>query len=249
MKRLLAVSALVLTAACQTSTPTPVADRPSSAQTPASPASEPTTAETAAPAAAAVPVAAALHGVPGPNRRLTPGEIFPSATRSIVCVSGYSASVRNVPDATRRAVFAAYGIAYPPASGAYELDHLISLELGGDNSARNLWPESYTGAGSAHVKDHLENKLHALVCSGQLSLKAAQVAIAGDWYAAAAKYGALTVSSVPRPATPPRAPVAPAAPVTVGNGATAMCRDGSYSYAAHHQGACSHHGGVAVFYR
>lgn len=34
-----------------------------------------------------------------------------------------------------------------------------------------------------------------------------------------------------------------------GGGATAMCNDGSYSYAAHHQGACSHHGGVAVFYR
>ncbi|MGR3935115.1 DUF3761 domain-containing protein [Streptomyces sp. Rer75] len=28
-----------------------------------------------------------------------------------------------------------------------------------------------------------------------------------------------------------------------------MCEDGTLSYAAHHQGACSHHGGVAVFYR
>ncbi|MER5604019.1 DUF3761 domain-containing protein [Streptomyces sp. NPDC002265] len=28
-----------------------------------------------------------------------------------------------------------------------------------------------------------------------------------------------------------------------------MCNDGTYSYAAHHQGACSHHGGVDVFYR
>ncbi|MFJ9729418.1 DUF3761 domain-containing protein [Streptomyces sp. NPDC101209] len=27
-----------------------------------------------------------------------------------------------------------------------------------------------------------------------------------------------------------------------------MCNDGTYSYAAHHQGACSHHGGVAIFY-
>ncbi|MHB9858396.1 DUF3761 domain-containing protein [Streptomyces sp. YIM S03343] len=36
---------------------------------------------------------------------------------------------------------------------------------------------------------------------------------------------------------------------TAGNGATALCNDGTYSYAAHHQGACSHHGGVAVFYR
>jgi len=30
-------------------------------------------------------------------------------------------------------------------------------------------------------------------------------------------------------------------------GATARCQDGSYSFAVHHQGACSHHGGVAVW--
>jgi hypothetical protein len=34
-----------------------------------------------------------------------------------------------------------------------------------------------------------------------------------------------------------------------GGGATAKCNDGTFSYAAHHQGACSHHGGVAVFYK
>lgn len=33
------------------------------------------------------------------------------------------------------------------------------------------------------------------------------------------------------------------------NGSTALCNDGTYSYAAHHQGACSHHGGVSVFYK
>jgi len=30
-------------------------------------------------------------------------------------------------------------------------------------------------------------------------------------------------------------------------GATAQCRDGTYSFAVHHQGACSHHGGVAAW--
>jgi len=30
-------------------------------------------------------------------------------------------------------------------------------------------------------------------------------------------------------------------------GATARCRDGSYSYSQHHAGSCSHHGGVAVW--
>lgn len=43
------------------------------------------------------------------------------------------------------------------------------------------------------------------------------------------------------------APTPTPAPST-GNGATAQCVDGSYSYAAHHQGACSHHGGVATWY-
>ncbi|MFC1409940.1 DUF3761 domain-containing protein [Streptacidiphilus sp. N1-12] len=33
-----------------------------------------------------------------------------------------------------------------------------------------------------------------------------------------------------------------------GDGATALCNDGTYSHAAHHRGACSSHGGVAVFY-
>jgi len=41
------------------------------------------------------------------------------------------------------------------------------------------------------------------------------------------------------------APKAPAHPA----GATAECRDGTFSYAAHHQGACSHHGGVLKFFR
>ena len=30
-------------------------------------------------------------------------------------------------------------------------------------------------------------------------------------------------------------------------GATAQCRDGTYSYSTHHSGTCSHHGGVAVW--
>lgn len=32
-------------------------------------------------------------------------------------------------------------------------------------------------------------------------------------------------------------------------GATAQCNDGTYSFSAHHQGTCSSHGGVAVFYQ
>jgi len=31
----------------------------------------------------------------------------------------------------------------------------------------------------------------------------------------------------------------------VPSGASAQCRDGSYSFSRHHSGTCSHHGGVA----
>jgi|BarGraNGADG00212_1021973.scaffolds.fasta_scaffold03002_6 hypothetical protein len=65
-----------------------------------------------------------------------------------------------------------------------------------------------------------------------------------------------TIAVLPRAANPPApqpAPVpapAPApAPAQPGNGATALCNDGTYSFAAHHQGACSRHGGVKVFYK
>ena len=40
--------------------------------------------------------------------------------------------------------------------------------------------------------------------------------------------------------SPTKAPSAPA-------GATAKCRDGTYSFSLHASGTCSHHGGVAVW--
>jgi len=60
----------------------------------------------------------------------------------------------------------------------YEEDHLIPLEIGGaPRDARNLWSEAYAGPCGAQVKDKLENRLHALVCDGTLTLAAAA---AGD---------------------------------------------------------------------
>jgi hypothetical protein len=31
-------------------------------------------------------------------------------------------------------------------------------------------------------------------------------------------------------------------------GATAQCRDGSYSFSRHHRGTCSHHGGISHWF-
>lgn len=53
----------------------------------------------------------------------------------------------------------------------------------------------------------------------------------------------------PAPAPTPEPAPEPSVSAADSSGATARCVDGSLSYAAHHQGACSHHGGVAEFYR
>ena len=37
-------------------------------------------------------------------------------------------------------------------------------------------------------------------------------------------------------------------PAISGNGATALCNDGTLSYSQHRSGTCSHHGGVAIWY-
>jgi hypothetical protein len=52
--------------------------------------------------------------------------------------------VRHVTAATKRQVFAEYGV--DPKSDKFEVDHLISLELGGSNAIGNLWPQSYTSS-------------------------------------------------------------------------------------------------------
>lgn len=115
-----------------------------------------------------------------PNPVLTPGTILTTDAK-VVCVTGYTKTVRNVPTAEAAQVYAAYGVRSHKLR-EYEIDHLISLELGGSNAPTNLWPQSYiTSPWNAHVKDKLENRLHAEVCAGRLGLAAAQTMIATDW--------------------------------------------------------------------
>jgi hypothetical protein len=125
-----------------------------------------------------------------PDPQLTPGVKDPAVTQAnihqTICVPGYTAKVRNVPASVKHKVVAAYRKKWPnwPACkpGACEIDHLISLELGGANDADNLWPESYDPPDTgARAKDVIETKLHRMVCSGQITLEEAQARIVTDW--------------------------------------------------------------------
>ena len=110
----------------------------------------------------------------------TPGDILPDATKNKICVPGYSSSVRNVPESEKNQAYAEYGIA-SHTKGQYEVDHLVSLELGGSNAIANLWPEAAAPQPGFHEKDKVENYLHDQVCSGAISLVDAQREIASDW--------------------------------------------------------------------
>ncbi len=115
-----------------------------------------------------------------PDRACTPGAVFAGVSTTQICQSGYAGSVRNVPDSEKNDVYAEYGIT-SRFSGEYEVDHLISLELGGSNDIANLWPEAASPKPGFHEKDQVENYLHDQVCSGKVSLSQAQQEIATDW--------------------------------------------------------------------
>ena len=137
-------------------------------------------------------VAASVTPLILPNSTLTPGMVNtdPKLTLKKLCVSGYTASagIRAVPEKVHKQVFAEYNI--DPKSDKYEVDHLISLELGGTNDIKNLWPQSYTTVPyNAHIKDHLENELHKRVCKLKtMQLKDAQFIISHNWVDGYKKY-------------------------------------------------------------
>jgi len=115
-----------------------------------------------------------------PDPDCTPGAAIPTATTADICKSGYASSVRNVPAGTKAKVYREYGITSHP-TGSYEVDHLVSLELGGSNDIANLWPEAAEPAPGFHEKDVVENYLHGQVCSGKMTLSTAQQEISTNW--------------------------------------------------------------------
>ena len=67
-----------------------------------------------------------------------------------------------------------------------ELDHLVSLELGGADTLDNIWPQCgppdmKLAKRYFKIKDGVENYLAAKVRAGRISLKDAQHGIAADW--------------------------------------------------------------------
>ena len=137
-----------------------------------------------------------------PDKNLTPGEVYTSDAL-IACAAHTgreSDSIRRVTYEVSQYVYSKYnlkdnhsGYCSEDKKGC-ELDHLIPLKLGGKNSVRNLWPQSYGGIDGAFKKDALEKTLIARVCRTSikhpvaLDIRTAQQAIANNWLEAYQKY-------------------------------------------------------------
>ncbi|MGW1810901.1 hypothetical protein [Streptomyces sp. NPDC002078] len=140
-------------------------------------------------------------GEPLEDPACTPGAISPAVTqanlKSTICrKGGYTKGIRppaSITGKEKKLNAVSYG--YTGRMGDAEYDHLISLQLGGDpNDPRNLWvepadPGHKSGGGINNKKDPVETKLHTAVCSGQVTLTAAQRAIVTDWTTALSTLG------------------------------------------------------------
>jgi len=108
---------------------------------------------------------------------LTPGVLNAAVTQatiaSTICRRGWTRTIRPPVDYTnalKQRGLRQYGLRGPPS--AFQEDHLISLELGGNpTDPRNLWPEPYPRAAAV---DQMENDLNRRVCTGSLTLAEAQ---------------------------------------------------------------------------
>jgi hypothetical protein len=147
-----------------------------------------------------------------PDPALHPGARNTSVTKGQLCSADYKTSdVRPPTSYTNRLkqlelgdggtivgpsgkTYTVTGEHLPGAIADYELDHLISLELGGNpEDPANLWMEPWERKGAhlaapgqgAESKDVVEGRLHRAVCGlGSLTLSKAQDEIASDWMTA-----------------------------------------------------------------
>jgi hypothetical protein len=121
-----------------------------------------------------------------PIAQLTPGASR-HVTFDALC-GGTAAAPPAISPALHDRVFRNYRTD-PRRATEYELDYLITPELGGATDVRNLWPQAYSRTPwNAFVKDELERLLHRQVCDGALDLTTAQQQMAADWIAAYKHY-------------------------------------------------------------
>lgn len=135
----------------------------------------------------------AANGMQLPDPACTPGAVNPTVTADVLRDTTFrTGTVRDRLSSAvaKRRVYAWYGLSPPKGNTGQnqvcELDHLISLGLGGSDDLANIWPECgpanvAVGQRGFKIKDaHAELSLMRQVKAGA-DLKDIQRRIAEDW--------------------------------------------------------------------
>lgn len=113
-----------------------------------------------------------------PDTQVTPGAVRTQSTEELCNPKFRTSKYRHTSLKLKKQVCALYGVKNRCPSRDYEIDHLVSLELGGQDSLQNLWPQPIA---QAREKDQLEDRLKVLVCHGEISLSNAQEYLEDNW--------------------------------------------------------------------
>ncbi len=133
-------------------------------------------------------------GFPVPDPKCTPGAINPTVTLEVLQNPSFKTGcIRDcaTKETDKNVTYGFYSIPHPKVNTGEnqvcELDHLVSLELGGADTLDNIWPQcgpaSETDLNRRYFKqkDLVENYLAARVKSGKMKLADVQKGIATDW--------------------------------------------------------------------
>jgi len=133
------------------------------------------------------------NGFPMPDPACTPGAINPHVTVAVLKSRSFNTHCTRDQATTSREksrAYGYYGIPHPRDNTGRdqtcELDHLVSLELGGADTLDNIWPQCGPDDVALRQryfkqKDKVENYLARQVEKGKMSLEEAQRGVASDW--------------------------------------------------------------------
>lgn len=139
----------------------------------------------------------AISGIPLPDPACTPGAVNPTMTLQILTSGDFKTGCeRDVASSPteKKATYAGYGTIKPKNNTGKkqtcELDHLVSLEIGGADTVDNIWPQCGPKGAKLNKryfkrKDMVENYVAALIKDGTIDTPAKlaeyQHKIASDW--------------------------------------------------------------------
>jgi hypothetical protein len=133
------------------------------------------------------------HGFSIPDSACTPGAINPTVTLKVLQSGDFKTGCERNKASTmkeKNATYDEYNITHPEDNRGQnqtcELDHLVSLELGGADTVDNIWPQCGPNDVALaqryfKIKDSVENYLAVQVREGQIDLAEAQHGIVQDW--------------------------------------------------------------------